>query len=210
MGKHFIDPKSSEFCPFFKFFLNDHLQAESLSSGHSWLTVATLVPSFPSFSGGSTSLRIGDCRSSRCILWSVHYCHIWAWQFLYFFCCRCIAVSSLGMYLYEELKHGTMHSRIKEAIHTLLLTLRVSAHVTTNWFEDVSWHVSVLLTPQLFVVLVIGYWAPSLTVLGLETTSIIMMWMICFGKLSFTTWYRYSLESSWSDRLMIQLFLWFR
>ncbi|XP_064622191.1 ral GTPase-activating protein subunit alpha-1-like isoform X2 [Lineus longissimus] len=37
---------------------------------------------------------------------------------------RCIAVSSLGMYLYEELKHGTMHSRIKEAIHMLLLTLR--------------------------------------------------------------------------------------
>jgi hypothetical protein len=39
---------------------------------------------------------------------------------------RCIALSSLGIYLYQELTHETFHPKIKEAMNVLLLALRVS------------------------------------------------------------------------------------
>ena len=39
---------------------------------------------------------------------------------------RCIAVNSLGIYLYEELTHGTLHSKFIEAVNVLLATLGVS------------------------------------------------------------------------------------
>ncbi|PSN32061.1 Ral GTPase-activating protein subunit alpha-2, partial [Blattella germanica] len=37
---------------------------------------------------------------------------------------RCIALSSLGIYLYQELTHETFHPKIKEAMNVLLLALR--------------------------------------------------------------------------------------
>jgi hypothetical protein len=39
---------------------------------------------------------------------------------------RCIALSSLGIYLYQELTHETFHPKIKETMNVLLLALRVS------------------------------------------------------------------------------------
>ncbi|XP_069689068.1 probable Rho GTPase-activating protein CG5521 isoform X3 [Periplaneta americana] len=39
---------------------------------------------------------------------------------------RCIALSSLGIYLYQELTHETFHQKIKEAMNVLLLALRQS------------------------------------------------------------------------------------
>lgn len=38
---------------------------------------------------------------------------------------RCIAISSLAIYLYEELSHDIQHCKIKEAVGVLLATLRV-------------------------------------------------------------------------------------
>lgn len=38
---------------------------------------------------------------------------------------RCIALSSLGIYLYEEFSHGTFHPKIKETINVLLMALKV-------------------------------------------------------------------------------------
>ncbi len=39
---------------------------------------------------------------------------------------RCVAISSLGIFLYEELSHGSIHPKLKDAINVLLATLRVS------------------------------------------------------------------------------------
>jgi len=39
--------------------------------------------------------------------------------------CRCIAVSSLGVFLYEEMTHGTLHAKFAEAVNVLLATLGV-------------------------------------------------------------------------------------
>ncbi|KAL4238881.1 Ral GTPase-activating protein subunit alpha-2 [Mactra antiquata] len=36
---------------------------------------------------------------------------------------RCIAVSSLGIFLYEEITHGTLHTKFVEAVNVLLATL---------------------------------------------------------------------------------------
>jgi len=54
---------------------------------------------------------------------------------------RCIAVCSLGIYLYEEITHGTLHKKFVEAINVLLATLGVSIdfleiHHTLNPFHD--------------------------------------------------------------------------
>lgn len=38
---------------------------------------------------------------------------------------RCIALSNLGIFLYQELCKNRKHCKIKEAINTLLLALRV-------------------------------------------------------------------------------------
>ena len=38
---------------------------------------------------------------------------------------RCIALCSLGIFLYEELVHVTYHQRMKEAIQVLLASLKV-------------------------------------------------------------------------------------
>ena len=40
-------------------------------------------------------------------------------------CSRCIAISSLGIFMYEELSHDIMHPKLKEAVNTLLSTLKV-------------------------------------------------------------------------------------
>ena len=45
---------------------------------------------------------------------------------------RCIAISSLGIFLYEELSHGTMHQKSKETINVLLATLRVRIEFGLN------------------------------------------------------------------------------
>lgn len=42
-----------------------------------------------------------------------------------FDCFRCIALSSIGVYLYEELCHQTLHSKLHEAVIVLLGNLRV-------------------------------------------------------------------------------------
>lgn len=42
-------------------------------------------------------------------------------SFLY----RCIAINSIGIYLYEELMNKTNHYRIKEAVTVLLIAVRV-------------------------------------------------------------------------------------
>ena len=39
---------------------------------------------------------------------------------------RCVAISSLALYTYCQLSHGTGHSKIKEAIAVLLAVLKVS------------------------------------------------------------------------------------
>lgn len=38
---------------------------------------------------------------------------------------RCIAINSIGIYLYEELMNKTNHYRIKEAVTVLLIAVRV-------------------------------------------------------------------------------------
>lgn len=38
---------------------------------------------------------------------------------------RCVAVSSVAIFLYGELTHGTMHPKMKEAINVLLGALMV-------------------------------------------------------------------------------------
>ena len=43
--------------------------------------------------------------------------------------CRCIAVNSIGIFLYEELSHGILESKYVEAVNVLLGTLRVSWEV---------------------------------------------------------------------------------
>ncbi|XP_023240859.1 ral GTPase-activating protein subunit alpha-1-like isoform X3 [Centruroides sculpturatus] len=45
---------------------------------------------------------------------------------------RCIAISSLGIFIYEELLHKTSHPRIKEAINILLTAIRLPV---TNGFR---------------------------------------------------------------------------
>ena len=39
---------------------------------------------------------------------------------------RCVAVSSVAIFLYGELTHGTLHPKMKEAINVLLGALMVS------------------------------------------------------------------------------------
>ncbi len=39
---------------------------------------------------------------------------------------RCVAISSLALYTYCQLSHGTGHSKIKEAIAVLVAVLKVS------------------------------------------------------------------------------------
>ncbi len=38
---------------------------------------------------------------------------------------RCVAISSLAVYVYCQLAHGTKHSKVKEAIAVLLAVLKV-------------------------------------------------------------------------------------
>lgn len=42
---------------------------------------------------------------------------------------RCIAISCVGIFLYDELTHNTQHPRLKEAINVLLAILRVGFHL---------------------------------------------------------------------------------
>jgi len=45
--------------------------------------------------------------------------------YVWFCPARCIAISSLGIFMYEELSHDIMHPKLKEAVNTLLSTLKV-------------------------------------------------------------------------------------
>ncbi|ELU01115.1 hypothetical protein CAPTEDRAFT_167900, partial [Capitella teleta] len=62
---------------------------------------------------------------------------------------RCIAISSLAIYLYEELSHDIQHCKIKEAVGVLLATLRFSnknvAMVSSNMLALLGDHVNNLL-----------------------------------------------------------------
>ncbi|XP_049857449.1 probable Rho GTPase-activating protein CG5521 isoform X1 [Schistocerca gregaria] len=50
---------------------------------------------------------------------------------------RCIALSSLGIYVYQELSHGTCHPRIKDAVNVLLLALRFNNKTVALVASDV-------------------------------------------------------------------------
>lgn len=39
---------------------------------------------------------------------------------------RCVALCSLGIWLCEELAHGTLHPQIKDALNVICVTLKVS------------------------------------------------------------------------------------
>lgn len=44
-----------------------------------------------------------------------------------FYCfIRCVALCSLGIWLCEELAHGTQHPQIKDALNVICVTLKVS------------------------------------------------------------------------------------
>uniref|UniRef100_T1JGD1 Rap-GAP domain-containing protein n=1 Tax=Strigamia maritima TaxID=126957 RepID=T1JGD1_STRMM len=49
---------------------------------------------------------------------------------------RCIALSSLGIYLYSELVHGTFHSRMKDAVNVLLNALRFNNKIVGQVASD--------------------------------------------------------------------------
>ncbi len=51
---------------------------------------------------------------------------------------RSIAISSLGIFLYEELSHGSMHVMCKEAINVLLATLRVRKRKIEKFYRGVN------------------------------------------------------------------------
>lgn len=45
---------------------------------------------------------------------------------VYLFCfVRCVALCSLGIWLCEELAHGTQHPQIKDALNVICVTLKV-------------------------------------------------------------------------------------
>nr|CAD7424624.1 unnamed protein product [Timema monikensis] len=50
---------------------------------------------------------------------------------------RCIALSSLGVYLYHELSHQTFHPRLKDAINVLLLALRFNNKTVGQVASDI-------------------------------------------------------------------------
>ncbi|XP_041353753.1 ral GTPase-activating protein subunit alpha-1-like isoform X2 [Gigantopelta aegis] len=62
---------------------------------------------------------------------------------------RCIAVSSVGIFLYEELSHDTSHPKIKESVHVLLASLRCgyrkSAKVASDMLTLLCDHCSKLM-----------------------------------------------------------------
>ncbi|KAG1693961.1 Ral GTPase-activating protein subunit alpha-1 [Nymphon striatum] len=62
---------------------------------------------------------------------------------------RCIAISSLGIYIYEELAHRSFHGRVREALFVLLTALRFNSHVVAQVASDMLLllkdHVDVLL-----------------------------------------------------------------
>lgn len=41
---------------------------------------------------------------------------------------RCVALCSLGIWLCEELVHGTQHPQIKEALNVICVTLKVAIY----------------------------------------------------------------------------------
>ncbi|XP_077996665.1 ral GTPase-activating protein subunit alpha-1-like isoform X2 [Glandiceps talaboti] len=49
---------------------------------------------------------------------------------------RCVALSLLGMFVYEEVIHGTYHSRLKEAINVLLATIKFSNKAVAQVASD--------------------------------------------------------------------------
>ncbi|XP_075222670.1 putative Rho GTPase-activating protein CG5521 [Lycorma delicatula] len=50
---------------------------------------------------------------------------------------RCIALSSLGLFLYQEFCYGSTHPKVKEAINTLLLALRFNHKVVAQVASDI-------------------------------------------------------------------------
>lgn len=54
------------------------------------------------------------------------YSLICVYTFAYAFFIRCVALCSLGIWLCEELAHGTQHPQIKDALNVICVTLKVS------------------------------------------------------------------------------------
>lgn len=50
---------------------------------------------------------------------------------------RCIALSSLGLFLYQEFCYGSTHPKVKEAVNTLLLALRFNHKVVAQVASDI-------------------------------------------------------------------------
>lgn len=55
--------------------------------------------------------------------------------YLFLILFRCVALCSLGIWLCEELAHGTQHPQIKDALNVICVTLKVSrkAQVTSRF-----------------------------------------------------------------------------
>lgn len=51
---------------------------------------------------------------------------------------RCVAISSLAVYIYCQLAHGTKHAKVKEAIAVLLAVLKVMKIIGTFFVSDIS------------------------------------------------------------------------
>jgi len=55
----------------------------------------------------------------------------------------CVRVCALGIYIYEELSHGTMHSKIRDAVEAILdsvkVSLRVVCHIFVYSIESSIW-----------------------------------------------------------------------
>lgn len=45
---------------------------------------------------------------------------------------RCVALCSLGIWLCEELAHGTQHPQIKDALNVICVTLKVSRNTVMS------------------------------------------------------------------------------
>ncbi|XP_006824859.1 ral GTPase-activating protein subunit alpha-1-like [Saccoglossus kowalevskii] len=49
---------------------------------------------------------------------------------------RCVALSALGVFIYEEVLHGTYHSKLREAINVLLATIKFSNKAVAQVASD--------------------------------------------------------------------------
>lgn len=64
-----------------------------------------------------------NCMYIDLYVWhlNIHNCLLTVYFFV-----RCVALCSLGIWLCEELAHGTQHPQIKDALNVICVTLKVS------------------------------------------------------------------------------------